>query len=110
MSYIISWIEDLVNIFPQKRGKKIVFFLDKAIFSCYNDKNSIKNICGRGGMVDAPVLGTGGIPCRFKSCRPHQKKTLSKDKVFFNEINPCGICEMHFVREIRLRRVKCLRA
>ena len=39
-----------------------------------------------------------------------QKKTLSKDKVFFNEINPCGICEMHFVREIRLRRVKCLRA
>ena len=23
---------------------------------------------------------------------------------------PHGICEMHFVREIRLRRVKCLRA
>ena len=29
--------------------------------------------------------------------------------VFFNEINPCGICEMPCGREIRLRRVKSLR-
>ena len=29
---------------------------------------------------------------------------------FFNEINPCGICEMPFGREILICNVKCLRA
>jgi len=29
---------------------------------------------------------------------------------FFNEINPVGICEMHFVREIWLGQVKCAAA
>ena len=23
-------------------------------------------------LADAPDLGSGGFPCRFKSCRPHQ--------------------------------------
>ena len=42
-----------------------------------------------------------------KSCSP---RTKSKRKCFFfNEINPCGICEMPCGREIRLRRVKSLR-
>ena len=27
--------------------------------------------CGCGGMADAPALGAGGQPCRFKSCHPH---------------------------------------
>jgi|LSQX01.2.fsa_nt_gb hypothetical protein len=27
-------------------------------------------------LVDAPVLGTGGNPCRFKSCYPHEIRTL----------------------------------
>ena len=40
-----------------------------------------------------------------------QKKALAIASAFFNEINPLTwICEMRFAREIRLRRVKCLRA
>ena len=38
------------------------------------------------------------------------KKALASASAFFNEINPCGICEMRFAREIWLRHVKCLRA
>ena len=28
-------------------------------------------------LADAPDLGSGGYPCRFKSCRPHQKGAVS---------------------------------
>ena len=48
------------------------------------------------------------------------EKPLAFAGGFFNEIIPCGICELrcmralhgakHVAREIRLRRVKCLRA
>ena len=34
------------------------------------------------------------------------KKALAKASAFFNEINPCGICEMPFGCEIWLRHVK----
>ena len=27
-------------------------------------------------LADAPDLGSGGRPCRFKSCYPHEKKTI----------------------------------
>ena len=28
-------------------------------------------------LADAPDLGSGGFPCRFKSCHPHQVKRQS---------------------------------
>ena len=36
------------------------------------EKSTKNDVCGRGGMADALVLGTSGQPCRFMSCRPHQ--------------------------------------
>ena len=34
-------------------------------------------------LADAPDLGSGGPPCRFKSCRPHHKKTVPQAVLFF---------------------------
>ena len=36
-------------------------------------------------LADAPDLGSGGSPCRFKSCRPHQKRMLvaRRSSIFF---------------------------
>ena len=48
-------------------------------------------------------------PCGFDPRHRHHKKSILRD-AFFNEINPFRICEIPFGREIRLRRVKCLRA
>ena len=56
------------------------------------------------------VTGYEPVGQGFESLAARQKKALAKASAFFNEINPCGICEMRFAREIRLRRVKCLRA
>jgi len=49
---------------------------------------------------------------RFESYIVHQaKRHLLSQVPFCNEINPhAWICEMRVAREIRLRRVKCLRA
>ena len=41
---------------------------------------------------------------------PTRKKTLSKDKVFFQLSVPCGTISTPSVREVCLRQVKCLRA
>ena len=47
-------------------------------------------------LADAPDLGSGGQPCRFKSCRPHQTEDkgvacvlicLSRDSVFYGLVN-----------------------
>ena len=43
-------------------------------FHLLYDKIS-KNLAGVAELADAPDLGSGGFPCRFKSCHPHQKKT-----------------------------------
>ena len=56
------------------------------------------------------ALEWGSRGLEFESRHSDQKKRQVSTCRFFSEINPCGICEMHFVREIRLRRVKCLRA
>ena len=34
-------------------------------------------------LADAPDLGSGGFPCRFKSCHPHHGYT-------YCNLNPCG--------------------
>jgi hypothetical protein len=36
------------------------------------------NKCACGGMADAPVLGTGGKPCGFKSHLGHQYAGLAQ--------------------------------
>ena len=41
-------------------------------------------------LADAPDVGSGGQPCRFDPCYPHQKKRLCFAGAFFNEINPCS--------------------
>ena len=48
-------------------------------------------------------------PCGFDPRHRHHGKSSFR-AAFFSEINPFGICEMHFVREIRFQRVKCLQA
>lgn len=35
---------------------------------------------GMAELADAPDLGSGGRPCRFKSCYPHDLKNPSKCK------------------------------
>ena len=34
-------------------------------------------------LADAPDLGSGGYPCRFKSCHPHQAKRMCSMGVSF---------------------------
>ena len=46
------------------------------IFLLYN------NFAGMAELADAPVLGTGGQPCRFDPCYLHQK-TKAKTPSFF---------------------------
>ncbi len=29
-------------------------------------------------LADAPDLGSGGFPCRFNSCHPHQQRAIKK--------------------------------
>ncbi len=57
-------------------------------------------------LLDVQVV-SGSIP--LVSTRKETPFALGQKVFLFCEINPCRICEMHFVREIRLRRVKCLR-
>ena len=40
-----------------------------------------KSHAGVAELADAPDLGSGGYPCRFKSCHPHQIKRIC----------PCGM-------------------
>ncbi len=57
-------------------------------------------------------MGLAGRPAKqFESFIRCQKKRQVSTCRFFNEINPLyGICEMHDLRGIYLRYVKCLRA
>ena len=36
-------------------------------------------------LADAPVLGTGGQPCRFNSCYLHH---IKENKIMLNELKP----------------------
>ena len=43
----------------------------------YNKSKSLP-CAGVAELADAPDLGSGGQPCRFKSCRPHHPKKTKK--------------------------------
>ena len=43
-------------------------------------------------LADAPDLGSGGYPCRFKSCRPYQKKRLACASLFFGTAMAARTC------------------
>ena len=42
-------------------------------------RETLRSASGRGEMADALDLESNGQPCRFKSCRPHQKKNYEND-------------------------------
>ncbi len=48
--------------------------LDEWEFMEYNKSKSLP-CAGVAELADAPDLGSGGQPCRFKSCRPHHVYT-----------------------------------
>ncbi len=58
-------------------------------------RDGLKIHCQRWRAGSSPATGT------MKNLFCHRQKR------FFSEINPCGICEMRCAREIRLRCVKC---
>ena len=47
-------------------------FVDKKESVLYNSKVVLN--ADMAELADAPDLGSGGRPCRFKSCYPHFKK------------------------------------
>ena len=41
-----------------------------------NPTDALSIFAGVAELADAPDLGSGGLPCRFKSCHPHHKETV----------------------------------
>ena len=41
-----------------------------------NPTDALSIFAGVAELADAPDLGSGGLPCRFKSCHPHQKEII----------------------------------
>ena len=48
------------------------------------EKSVYYNMCfaGMAELADAPDLGSGGRPCRFKSCYPHGIRVFEMSKTF----------------------------
>ena len=45
-----------------------------SLFHRKSERYKSAHLAGVAELADAPDLGSGGYPCRFKSCHPHQVK------------------------------------
>ncbi len=63
------------------------FLFDKGRAIDYNSKDTFCNrIADMAELADAPDLGSGGRPCRFKSCYPHFMPLTCFVRGFFYKI------------------------
>ena len=52
------------------------------VYPIIRKKKQSATYAGMAELADAPDLGSGGFPCRFKSCYPHQKSKDDQKVVF----------------------------